>query len=86
MYPTGSLLKSILAGRQAAHRELRGGSLMNGDFCFTNLFLFFFGSFADRRFAGYVQKFAVLRKAKVSLKNNLKRLTFTTSDPQVCNL
>lgn len=30
--------------------------------------------------------FAVLRKAKASLKNNLKGLTFTTSDPQVCNL
>lgn len=47
-------------------------------------FFFFFGSFAEGE-AGYVQRSAVLGKAKISFKCKLKRLTFTASDSQVRN-
>lgn len=60
VYPTGSLLKSI----QAAHKEHKGGSLMNGDLCFIQLPLFVV---LQRGEAGYMQRSAVLGKAKMYL-------------------
>lgn len=55
---------------------------MNGDLYFIKLFFVVLQTGE----AGYIQRSAVLGKAKISFKYKIKRLTFTVSDSQVRNL